>query len=140
MTSMTLASIPGSVRNGIIFLVAGWISLLAALYQFEIQEYFTRFLIAGVLVCFFMIRLKSWARMLCLLSNAMAVIYFGMFSAIFFYSGSQPLTAGISLLTALLFGLSSYFLLRKPTRIFFKDRQRELYGNGAAQPDESSKG
>jgi hypothetical protein len=129
MDLFAIQTYPKTVRIALYSLLAAWVSLLWSVHQYYAPEFFSRFAIAGALVVFFMLRLKNWARMLCLCANAMVVLYCSFFGLIFAMKAPPDMAAAFfSALSVLLFLISTYFLLVKPTREFYK--QADPPGSG----------
>jgi hypothetical protein len=121
MEFFAIRTYPKTVRIAFYSLVVGWAVFLWSVYHYFAPEYLGRFAIAGVLVIFFMLRLKNWARMLCLCTNAMVILYFSFFGLLFATKQTPDIIAAFfSALCVLLFLISSFFLLVKPTREFYK--------------------
>ena len=121
MDFFSIQTYPKTVRIALYSLLAAWASLLWSVYQYYAPEFLSRFAIAGALLFFFMLRLKNWARMLCLCANAMVILYCSLFGLIFATKAPPDMMAAFfSALSVLLFLVSTYFLLVKPTREFYK--------------------
>jgi hypothetical protein len=121
MDLFSIQTYPRTVQFAIYSLVAAWGVFLWSVYQYFGPEFFNRFAIGGILIVFFVLRLKNWARLLCLCANLMAVLYCALFGMLFLSEKARnPAAAFFSALCVLLFLVSSYFLLVKPTREFYK--------------------
>lgn len=121
MDLFPIQTYPKTVRMALYFLLAGWASFLWSVYQYYAPEFLSRFAIAGALAIFFTMRLKNWARMLCLCANAMVILYCSFFGLVFAIKAPPDMGAAFfSALSVLLFLISTYFLLVKPTREFYK--------------------
>ena len=72
----------------------------------------------GIGICYFVFRIKRWARMLCLFFNLGIIALYGLYSLAFFQSNNQSMMM-LTLLVTILFILSTYFLLKKETAQFF---------------------
>ena len=121
MDLLALKTYPRTVQIALYTLIAAWVVFLWSVYQYYGQEFFNRFAIGGVLIVFFVLRIKNWARLLSLCANLMALIYCSLFGVIFLGATPPQLAAGFfSALSALLFLTSAVFLMVKPTREFFK--------------------
>jgi hypothetical protein len=121
MNLFAIQTYPTAVRISLYSLLMAWAVLLWSVYRYYGQEFFSRFAIGGFLIVFFMLRLKNWARMLCLCANAMAILYCSLFGLIFSLGEAKNTPAVFfSALCVLLFVINSYFLLTKATREFYK--------------------
>lgn len=121
MNLFAIQTYPASVRIALYSLMLAWAAFLWSVHQYYGPEFFNRFAIGGILIVFFMLRLRNWARMLCLCANAMAILYCGLFGYVFTIGDTRnPAAVFFSALCVLLFVVNSYFVLAKPTREFFK--------------------
>jgi hypothetical protein len=124
------ARLPRPVRRALIFLVAGWVLLLATIHFLlpGAEGFFNRILIAGAITCFLVLQGYPWARMICLMANAMVIVYF-LFIAILF--GNEPLVFAAAASVVVLFALSSgYFWSRETAAFFRRFRNPESGDNG----------
>ena len=111
---------PRSVRYGIISLALGWIWNYASLYLFLSGDVPWQMIVLGVTICFFVFRIKKWARVICLMGNAFIVLQY-LFTSWGFYQQGLMLNMTISLANILIFGAASYFLAIKETTRFFNE-------------------
>ena len=110
---------PKSVKTGFSFLIAGWVWLYLALYAIFLQgDISFKILIIGPLMCLAILKGVNWARMLCLLCNAMVIVWSLVFMAAFFNSNSFKFLS--ALITVILFAAASYYLLVRSSNRFFK--------------------
>lgn len=110
---------PQSAKRAVVFMLAGWVWLILSVYWVFDPSSVLKFLVSGVIVCWFVLSLKNWARMLGLFCASVVILYCGVFGALFFLAGEIQ-SALIAFINVLLFGLSGYFLLTKTTAAFFK--------------------
>lgn len=137
MDLFPIQSYPKTVRLALYTLLAAWASFLWSVYQYYPAGFLGRFAIAGALAIFFTLRLKNWARMLCLFANAMVILYCSFFGLVFATKVPPDMMAAFfSALNALLFLICTYFLLVKPTREFYK--QANLPGSGPFPGDSTA--
>jgi Zn-dependent protease with chaperone function len=113
---------PDTVKYGIIFLFCGWLGH----YVF----YFSKFsgemplkttllqLGVGIGICCFVATLKRWARMLCLFFNIGIIALYALYCLAYFQSNFYSLML-LTGLIAVLFAISTYFLLKKETAQFY---------------------
>lgn len=120
---------PPTVRKAMLFLVAGWISLLAFMYHINAAFPGTvqsgnaiRVAIVGLGIGYFVFRIKPWARTLCIVINIGAIGISALFVAIRVTSLglTSPALTLHALLSIVLFGICTYFLLVSPTAVFFR--------------------
>lgn len=120
-------ALPDSLKNGIMFLFAGWIWYYISLYTNLLGEIPPRQLAVGLSVCFLifmMIEKKKWARPLCILCNIFIIIQF-VFSSIGFFNRAEFKLAGMTAVVVLFFSISSYYLAIKESSEFFKDHEKD---------------
>lgn len=120
---------PPTVRKAMLFLVAGWISLLAFIYHINATFPGTvhpnnaiRVAIVGLGIGYFVFRIRPWARTLCIFINIGAIginVLFVIIRVTALGLNSSALTLH-ALVTAALFGICTYFLLIPPTAIFYR--------------------
>jgi hypothetical protein len=125
---------PKSVKTGIILLVVSWCWFYYSMYYFFLDQNLSGKLLAvGPMIVFAVLRIVNWARVLCLASNAMVIVW----SAIFAYAfiQSNQVKFGASVVTIILFGLSSYYLAVKESSIFYK-----TYNKPADEDEEGGEG
>ena len=144
-TKINFRDYPPTVRNAIIFLIAGWLvhyyfffthleSVLFAGADANSQPDRTVYLQLGVglCICYFVAAINRWARALCLWFNLIIIVTYGLLFYIFF--NQNDTTAGLlTAIVTILFGVSTYYLLHKQTGHFFKTYRLQ---NG---PDDSAK-
>lgn len=115
-----LQQFPPTARKAVLLLFIGWALLLVSLYQYFLPGFdLIRFVIIGVLMCFFTYQVYPWARILCLVSNAMIVIYFSLIAAQLIIVG-RLIGASIATIIVIVFAASGYFLMVRQTTDFFK--------------------
>jgi hypothetical protein len=113
---------PASVKNGILFLFAGWGCHYFFLYKFFQGKIPQRMLFQqiaiGLFLCFFVVMAKNWARILCILCNVLIVILYSLFCALFY--GSKTDFFILSGIVAILFSVATYYLAIEESSEFFK--------------------
>lgn len=122
---------PKSARNGVILLAISWAWLVFSIYKIYDPASAGKFLIAGVGLCYLVLCIKNWARMLALFCNLMALIYCFFFAVVF--AGHDAIGLAASLVNVALFAASSYFLLAKPTARWFKQHNAHGGSDTTAQ-------
>lgn len=116
--TLPFEGLPGASKKAVGFLVAGWIWALAGqIWSLKavpvIQILFGLFLVISVL------KVKDWGRMLCIFANFI-ILGANFAVAVKFGLKGSFVMSGVSLGTAALFSLSTYYLLKKETSEFFK--------------------
>lgn len=131
LISDLFAPFPVSARNGVLLLFAGWICFLAALkFYYLPDEEITRMVVVAAALCYVVAKGFNWGRILCLFANVMICIWCVQFAVGYFYPQyvrlyGNTLTLAASLLNLTLFAASTYFLLKKESRSFFKTFRRK---------------
>jgi hypothetical protein len=121
MDLFAIQTYPKTVQIALYSLLAAWSTFLWSVYQYYAPEFFNRFAIAGVLLIFFMLRLKNWARIICLCANALTIINCSFYGLVLATKEAPDMVATLfSALSVILFLISTVFLLVKPTRDFYK--------------------
>ena len=105
---------PASVQKGLVLLLVGWGWFFVSLYGFYLKEQTPdKMLIVGAAIAFLALSMKNWARMLCLLCNAMAILWCLGFAVLFF--GQNQALFLVSVVNVLLFSLATFYLAVKPS-------------------------
>ena len=131
---------PVGVRYALGLLLGGWISVYAFMYHINIffpdrfdSSLVLRNLIVGAGICYCVIKIKPWARRLCIFFNLGIICINIMFLAIRLSAVGMESPSLIfhALLNIVLFGLCTYYLLIKETSGYFKAREpRKFDENG----------
>jgi hypothetical protein len=116
----TFKTFPDAVKKAIYSMFAAWI-WFACFYFWTYLDSGVQIpyrpLIAGIAVCFCVLLIKNWARVLCMVCNVMIILQF-------FYlliPSLDNLKIGVpTLLVIILFSISTYYLFIKETAEFFK--------------------
>jgi hypothetical protein len=116
-----LRAMPQNAKRAVAFMLVGWVWLIISVYWVFDPSSVVKFLISGAIVCWFMLSLKNWARMLGLFCACTVILYCGVFGALFFLAGEMK-AALIAVVNVILFGVSGYYLLTKSTTAFFKSQ------------------
>jgi hypothetical protein len=118
---------PPSVKNGFLFLVGGWFCNYFFFYGFfstQTDEIPMKLLLQqamlGFLCFYFLLKVKNWARVLCLVGNIVIVVVYLFVMALLF--GAKPYFSLLAGVTAALFSVSTFFLFQKEAAAYFKAR------------------
>lgn len=122
---------PPAVRNALSFLLGGWLSIFMFMYhlnwRFPEQAFnnavILRVMAVGIGICYFVFRIKPWARKLCIFFNFGNIAWFIVWAL----GIATPALRVHAVLTIVLFGLSSYYLMIKKTSQFFKEREPQKF-------------
>lgn len=114
---------PTSVKVGISFLIAGWISHYFYFLKFLMSEFPVKTLYLqlgiGVLICYFVASINKWARSLCIFFNFAIIVLYLLFSILYFNTSKYD-SAFFTVLVAVLFSISTFSLARKESSQYFK--------------------
>jgi hypothetical protein len=128
---LALFSHPTPVQRAIGFLLAAWLSLFAFIYHIQISFPGTinihniyRVVIVGVLICYFVIRIKPWARILCIFFNIgiLGINLLFLFARISSLGLTSSALTFHALVNCILFAAAGYYLWVKETADFFRAR------------------
>jgi hypothetical protein len=116
---------PSSAKNGILFLLIGWIWHFLLLYMLlgtglniDKQDWL-RLSVIAILVCFFTLRVRNWARVLAIVANLLIISLYLLASAHFFNLNKINFSI-FAAINVVLYSLSTFFLFKKETSDFFK--------------------
>lgn len=113
-------SFPAPTKNGVLFLIAGWAWLLFSFYRyFTPGEIDQKVLVSGFLACTIIFKVRSWARVLCMLGNVVAIV-FSLFLAALFLSSGLYTKGAAAVLAMLLLGAATIYLAVPQTATFYK--------------------
>ena len=87
--------------------------------------------VIAVLVCFFVIRIKNWARVLGILANVLAISVYIFLVALFF--NHEIGLAILGAINLIFFSVCTFYLFKKETADFFKRHSPTLGGDGDKQ-------
>jgi hypothetical protein len=119
------STFPSSAKNGILFLILGWIWHFLLLYMLlgtglNIDtEDWLRLSVIAILVCFFTLRVRNWARVLGIVANLLVISLYLLASAHFFNINKLNFSI-FAAINVILYSLSTFFLFKKETSDFFK--------------------
>ena len=112
---------PNSVKTAIVCLVLGWVLHLAYyltnIAGSELVRNDYLMIGIGVAICFFVAAINRWARMLCIFFNLPIIFMYIAFALLQQAGIGLRLFAGA---VAVLFCLTTYYLLKKETAEYFK--------------------
>ena len=130
---LSLYDFPKSVRYAFFFLLAGWCWHLFFIYAFfttaqdtiPTKMLYQQLAIAGLLG-YFLYRAKKWARALCLLCNALIILLYGCFAALFFSSRLQLAVLAVVVIGC--FAAATYLLMLREAKDFFSRKDDAASG------------
>jgi hypothetical protein len=112
---------PPAVQKGLILLPAGWLWFYFAVGVLAGIAIPPRMYIVGLCVLLLAGSMKNWARLLSLMCNGMAILYFVVLAIDIYRSrGEGGVLVPSLLFGAFLFALPIYFLSIKPASAFYK--------------------
>ncbi len=110
---------PADFRNALLYLAAGWSSLLLTVhFLFKDRVLTVKLLVSAVIICFSVFQRRKWAKWLALFCNAIVILY-GSFYAYLFLHGNMEVYAFVLAINILILGIASYYLLLKSTGQYF---------------------
>lgn len=127
--------LPDSVKNGVLFLIAGWVWQVFCLYYYFFKgDIPYNIVITGILnISLIIIWTKGWARILCILCNILIIMTYLPVSYTFYYGGNF-LLGNVSASIVILFSVSTYYLLTKESFAFFKKTKADSSSEPAPTP------
>jgi len=121
--SIKFKEYPTSVKMGISFLIAAWISHYFYFLKFLMSEFPLKTLYLqlgiGVSICYFVASINKWARSLCIFFN-FAIIVLYLFFSIMYFNISKFDLAFFTILVVVFFSISTFYLTRKESSQYFK--------------------
>ena len=113
-------SFPPATKNGIILVIAGWTWLLFSFYRyFTPGEIDQKVFVSGFLACTIIFKVRSWARVLCMLGNVVAIVFSLFLAAVYFSSGVYT-NGGAAVVAMVLLGAATIYLAVPQTAKFYK--------------------
>ncbi|MDM8525000.1 hypothetical protein QUF80_16640 [Desulfococcaceae bacterium HSG8] len=129
--TLNFKEFPSSMKNGILFLIIGWVWHYFFLYRFskfpsvDIQpKMVLSHLVLGLGICYCVIKVKKWARPLCITGNSIIIIYHLFFMSLFVLGNKMNLSV-LSGIIVIFFSISTYYLAIKKTSKFFKEYNKK---------------
>ncbi len=136
------SALPASAKKGILFLLVGWICHFFFIYKFFgtfgsgfEREMVLQQAIIAILVCFFTIRVRNWARVLCIVCNIVIITFYLFVGALFFESGLNFFIYAV--INVILFSAATFFLMVKETSDFYKLHSPQWSKNKAGSEKQS---
>jgi hypothetical protein len=121
-TTINLKEYPLSVKLAILFLALGWGLHYLFYFKFLMYDEPVRNLYLqvglGIGICYFVASINRWAKAMCIFFNlGIVIIYLVLFAN--YVLIDKPALSVFTVTIALLFCLSTYYLLIRKTREFF---------------------
>jgi len=114
---------PTLVKLAIVSLTLGWLVHLVFYYKFFTGETLVRndylMFTVGIAICFSVACINKWARPLCLFFNAGIILIYLILSYVYFQRPEYDKRV-LTITILVLFGLSTYLLLRRDTIDYFR--------------------
>jgi hypothetical protein len=114
---------PQSVQRGLVLLLISWLWFFGAMGIIAGIDIPPRMLVGGLGVLLLAGSMKNWARWLCIMCSIMAILYCSAYAALdiqHINQGKLSLLSTILIVSALLFGFSTYYLSIRPAAEFYK--------------------
>ena len=134
---------PIQVKLGILFLLLSWICNFFFLYmfwlvaqqrgiEFSYGRILVQMVVIVVLIFFYAVRIRNWARILSLTGNIIAITLYALLSYHFFHI--EDIYLGMTaVLNVIMFTACSYFLFKRETADFYKLHSPRLGGEQNAK-------
>jgi hypothetical protein len=136
-TAIEFGTYPKNVKRSIAYLTLGWIAHLLFYFRFLPGEVSSRsdvlMVAVGIVACFFVASINTWARMLSLFGNIIILVSYLYLAMLVFQRPAFALQV-MTTTVLVLFALATYYLLRKDTAEFFRS-----YNAAKAQSEEKKK-
>lgn len=114
-----IKSSPHSVQLCIIFLISSWAWFFMTYHSVLQSNPPIKQIICGLVICIFVLSFKNWARLLAIFFNAALIMLNLLLTFIWFAKGGQG-QGIISGITVGFFSISTYYLVVRETREFYK--------------------
>ncbi len=128
-------AMPPAVRRATGLMVAGWALHYAFYFGFLVDNLLERTnvlqLAVGIGICYAVVAVKKWARMMSVFFNIGIFALYGVYSLGFAYGGEFGLFA-LTAAVALLFAASTFYLLKKDTARYFNPQPEPIQGQDLA--------
>lgn len=126
-----LNALPASVKKGFLSLWIGWLvhlCLVFILFGDDQKILMQQIAIAAFVFYFVCVKLRNWARKLCMMGNIIAIVYFGFFAIIMFKNGNM-LEGTLFSINIGIFLFSTWYLFCRETAEFFKQQMENGEGS-----------
>lgn len=127
---------PTFIKLAIVTLTLGWLVHLIFYYKVFTDDTLVRrdylMFVVGISICFFIASINKWARPLCLFFNFVIILFYLLLLYIYFQKPDFDLSV-VTATVLILFGLSTYFLLRRDTIDYFKSFNDVASADGKKQ-------
>ncbi|MGD8366988.1 MAG: hypothetical protein PVG78_05065 [Desulfobacterales bacterium] len=118
--------LPKTVKMAILTLFGGWIVHFTIIYSVFRSQVTDKMLLQhlglAVISCFVLLKLKNWARILCLTGNAIVLLFYLVLLIAILGGSSDPVAMGLALMNLALFGASTFYLWTPDSANFFKQQ------------------
>ncbi len=128
---INFSELPVPVKKGFLSLWIGWLIhfyLVFILFGDDQKILLQQIAIVAFVFYFVCVKLRNWARKLCLMANLMTVVYYAFFSIILF-NQQKMWEAGMFALNTGIFLFSTWYLFNRRTGDFFKQQMDAEQGN-----------
>ena len=114
-------SYPASVKNAVIYEVIAWIWWFIYCYAiFTKGQVPVKHVFSGIAICYFIISLKPWGRILAMTCNLLFIMVLLQVGITLLMQGSINPTFVFITTDIVLLAISTYYLFKKETADFFK--------------------
>ena len=116
----TFSQYPRTVRTAFITFVAAWCWHYFSLYMYFLKgEVPIEQIAIGLMLFISLVLFKKWGRILSIVFNSLAIIWYLWLTSQFMFADKQSLIT-VAMVNVVLFGLSALYLFHKNTAAFFK--------------------
>lgn len=117
--------LPSSVQRSFIFVFVAWAAQYFTAYSYILKEELPwPNLVIALMLFMGLIFVKKWGRFICVFFTGWAIVWYVYF-VIFFYAAKQFNIVGMLIINILLFATAIYYLMKKETIKYFKERAEE---------------
>ncbi len=129
------AELPMRVKLAIATFFAGWLAhffLILSIFRDQIPQ--TMLLQQGALAvisCFVLLKLKNWARILCITGNVIVILFYLVLLATVMGASAKTGITALAVMNLALFAVSTFFLWSGESADFFKRQSPPRSGRRA---------
>ena len=124
---------PTFIKMAIITLSLGWLVHLVFYYKVFTDDTLVRrdylMFVVGISICFFIAGINKWARPLCLFFNLVIILFYLLLLYIYIQKPDYDLSV-VTVTVLILFGISTYILLRRDTIDYFRSFNGDTSADG----------
>ena len=127
--------LPKTVKVALLTLLAAWLAhfyLVFRMFEDPFSEnMFLQQAALAVISFFVLLKLKNWARILCITGNVIVLIFYLFLFFTLIGGSASALLTGLALVSLALFTVSTFFLLNAESADFFKRQSAKARSSAA---------